>query len=283
MRKVRWVVMVLIFVGLVVIGYGKHGLKADEVSVTPKAGEVKINPKDGAEMVWVPAGEFLMGSTDAEIAQVVKENPGLKAEWFDDEKPQRKVYLDGYWIYKYEVTVAQYRKFCEETGRKMPKAPSWGWEDKHPIVNVDWEDVVAYAKWAGCRLPTEAEWEKAARGTDGRRYPWGDKWDKEKCNSWELGKRRTMPVGSFSGGIGPYGCHDMAGNVWEWCADWYGEDYYAHAPSRNPRDPEKGEYRVLRGGGWDGHAINCRCADRIYNNPVVFWSGFGFRPARQSL
>jgi len=142
----------------------------------PQAGDVWISPKDEAEMVYVPAGEFIMGSTDADIAALLKADPSLEAELFADEQPQFRAHLPGYWIDKCEVTVAQYRRFCEETGREMPPAPPWGWQDDHPIVLVTWDDAAAYAKWAGKRLPTEPEWEKAARGTDGRKYPWGSQW-----------------------------------------------------------------------------------------------------------
>ena len=202
-----------------------------------KTGDVYVNPKDGAEMVWVQTGEFLMGSNDGP----------------DNSRPQRKVYLDGYWIYRHEVTVAQYRKFCEQTGRNMPNAPSWGWEDKHPMVHVTWEDAADYAKWAGVSLPTEAQWEKAARGTDARRYPWGNKWDPSKCNlnsEWEESPKRTQPVGSYPTGASPYGCMDMAGNVWEWCADFYKADYYNESPSRNPAGPASGSAHAMRGGSW---------------------------------
>jgi len=137
------------------------------------------------------------------------------------------VNLDGYWIYKYEVTVAQYRKFCNETGSNMPEAPSWGWQDDHPIVHVSWDNATAYTQWAGVRLPTEAQWEKAARGTDGRAYPWGNEWDATKCAN-SVGQRlsSTKPIGSYPSDTSPYGALDMAGNVWEWCADWYDGNYY---------------------------------------------------------
>jgi formylglycine-generating enzyme required for sulfatase activity len=272
-----------------------------------KIGDVRINSKDGAEMVWVPAGEFLMGSTDEEIAQLLKENPGWKADWFAREKPQRKVNLDGYWIYKNPVTVAQYRKFCEATGRKMRDAPTWGWKDDHPIVNVTWHDATAYAKWAGGRLPTEAQWEKAARGTDGRRYPWGNDWPPPKgagnfadkaltreapelakalseagfppLSDYDDGYAYTSPVGSFPAGASPYGALDMAGNVWEWCEDWYGKDYYKSAPLTNPQGPGSGSYRVVRGGGWDSGGY-CRSAARDGLDPDGWDSGGGFRLVR---
>jgi serine/threonine-protein kinase len=238
-------------------------------SPSPCAGEERINPKDGAVMIYIPAGEFLMGSNNG----------------YDDEKPQRRVYLDGYWIYKYPVTVAQYRKFCRVTGRQEPPPPYWGWEDDHPIVNVSWHDAVAYCEWAGVRLPTEAEWEKAARGTDGRKYPWGNEWDGSKCAN-SVGSnnlRSTAPVGSYPQGVSPYGVHDMAGNVWEWCADWYDGNYYRSAPSKNPQGPSSGERRVLRGGSWNRVGENnFRAADRNRYNPDYRWYNNGFRCAARS-
>ena len=241
----------------------------DDTAPAPKRVEAGINPKDGAEMVWVPAGEFLMGSTDDE---------GVR-----DERPQRKVYLDGYWMYKTEVTVAQYRKFCEATNREMPEAPEWGWKEDHPVVNVSWHDAVDYAKWAGASLPTEAQWEKAARGTDGRVFPWGNEWDAGACAnsvSWSL--KGTKPVGSCPAGASPYGCVDMAGNAWEWCADWYDEAYYGNeAPSRNPPGPASGGYRVLRGGSWNcGDRGPFRCANRLLYRPCRRDDFGGFRCSR---
>lgn len=199
-----------------------------------KIGDTCMNPKDGAVMVWVPAGEFLTGSDCGYL----------------DEKPSHKVYLDGYWIYKYEVTVGQYRKFCQETGRSMPITPFFGWKDRYPIVNVYWREATDYAKWAGMRLPTEAEWEKAARGPDGRTYPWGSRWDPSSCNNCLSGQMHPQPVGSYPKGASPYGCLDMAGNVWEWCDDWFSKDYYKTSPYKNPKGSVSGTYHVLKGGGW---------------------------------
>ncbi len=230
----------------------------------------KINPIDGAEMVLVPAGEFLMGSRDDD-------------KWAECvEKPQHKVYLDSYYIYKTEVTVAQYRKFCHATGRKnMPPKPKWGWIDNHPIVNVSWDDAKAYADWAGVKLPTEAQWEKAARGTDDRIYPWGNKWDAKKCVNYTNSNGITKPVGSISAGASPYGCLDMAGNVWEWCWDWYADDYYKNTPIKNPMGPGIGELRVLRGGSWYGnyYISYSRCTFRYNCNPGNYDDDGGFRCA----
>lgn len=239
------------------------------------------------DMVWIPAGAFLRGSPE-------DVGPG-------NEHPQRSLMLDGYWIDRYPVTVAQYRAFCAATRRALPRFPSgysWaeksGWDDlalqRHPMVRVSWHDAKAYADWAGLRLPTEAQWEKAARGTDGRNFPWGgmatpkdlqDGWDGSRCVH-SPGPGSTQPVGSFPTGASPYGVQDMAGNVFEWCADWYDGAYYRNAPAANPPGPASGRYRVMRGGAWPylggSHcAFLFRCANRVYSNPSEAWDDYGFR------
>ncbi|MHB9134062.1 MAG: formylglycine-generating enzyme family protein [Armatimonadota bacterium] len=247
----------------------------------------RTNPKDGATMVWVPAGAFLMGTTNADITDMQKRRPSWKTAWFDDEKPQHTVVLDGYWIYKYEVTVGQYRKYCKATGEKMPELSAWS-KDDHPMVNVTWDDAVAYVEWAGARLPTEAEWEKAARGKDGRRYTWGSTWDEEKCNNYSdhnpagngYQANRTAPVGSYPGSTSSYGVEDLLGNAWEWCQDWYAPDYYGKSPIKNPTGPEDGEFRVLRGGSWGSSSVSLRCAGRHKDSPdVTYHDDGGFRGA----
>ena len=262
-------------------------------------GSMTINPKDGAVMVWVPAGWFIMGSTDTQITSALNDiSKNMRygeEDYFNAEKPQKKAYLDGYWMYKYEVTVAQYRKFCDATKRTMPEAPSWGWINDHPITNMTWQDATDYANWADVSLPTEAQWEKASRGTDGRLYPWGYKWDASKCaNSVENPSKSTMPVGSYPAGASPYGCMDMSGNVWEWCADWYDEKYYKNAPVRNPTGPSKpvelkawgvsvSGSRVLRGCSWTSSIYyNFRCASRNCNYLTVlpYKNDYGFRCAK---
>jgi sulfatase modifying factor 1 len=258
-----------------------------------------LNEKDGAEMVWVPEGEFIMGSTDEQIAAALKECSTMVQLFFkivfDAEKPQHTVSLDGYWMYKYEVTVAQYRKFCAATKKEMPQAPSWGWKDNHPMVKVNWQDAADYAKWAGVVLPTEAQWEKAARGTDGRIYPWGNDWDASKCvNSVGTSLRSTQPVRTHPLGVSPYGCMDMAGNVLEWCSDWYDPNYYMKEPTKNPIGPSgavkfgfvdmtfEAGARVLRGGSWLNDSSGpFRCAYRLDYGPTHrYYPLIGFRCAR---
>lgn len=250
-----------------------------------KAGDTKVNPTDGAVMVWVPAGDFQMGSSAEDIAALCKRRDNEKPEWFTDEKPKHKVWLDGYWVYKYEVTVAQYRAFCTKTERKMPEQPKWS-KDNIPVVNVSWDDATAYTEWAGARLPTEAEWEKAARGPDGRIFPWGNTWDQAKCNNSGIKNTtgdstqiyRATAGGSYPGSVSPYGVQDMAGNVWEWCADHYAADYYAQSPEKNPTGPEIGEFRVLRGGSWGSSSVSIRCAGRNADSPdATYHDDGGFR------
>ena len=229
-------------------------------------GDTIINPTDGASLLWVPAGEFLMGSNDG----------------YPDEAPQRSVTLDGYWSYTTPVTAAQYHRFCKAAVRQMPEPSSWGWEDDHPVVSVSWNDARAYCEWAGVALPTEAQWEKAARGTDGRAYPWGNEWDPAMCaNAVGRTMGGTTPVGRYPDGASPYGCLDVAGNVWEWCADWFAKAHYPQSPERNPTGPSSGVSRVLRGGSWSfDNSHYFRCAYRNHYDPDNRYSDFGFRAAR---
>lgn len=303
------ILTILFLLGAVFGALLLHPALAEDAAVQPEpvpaAAELpktKINQNDGAEMVLIPAGEFLMGSSEAEITAWLKAHSDAKRESFANELPQHKVYLDAYYMYKTEVTVAQYRKFCAATKREMPLEPFWKWQETHPIVNVTLDDASAYAVWAGASLPTEAQWEKAARGTDERLYPWGNTWDagKAQCSKVEFGDAKgPAPVGSFPAGVSPYGCLDMAGNVWEWCADWYAKDYYKDAPARNPTGPtvaqaslvalilidedgyyviEKGKARVLRGGCWCYYyPRNFRTAYRSNGSPTYRSDDYGFR------
>ena len=268
----------------------------------------RINPIDGAEMVFIPFGEFLMGSDAKEIDAIWD-----KFGWNDEEKkftgseqPSHRVRLDGFWIYRNLVTVGQYRNFCAATKRKMPSEPTYGWTNLNPMVNVTWEDAVEYCKWAGGRLPSEAEWEYAARGGNsgvaGRSrtiFVWGDTLPfKPVANLADETFKKTgysnhpnfhifsgyaddfpsaSPVASFmSNGFGLY---DMAGNVLEWCADWFAEDYYRNSPSDNPNGPAIGERRVLRGGAFDTTPTITRIARRLSSHPSVRHDEKGFRCA----
>lgn len=234
-----------------------------------------VNERDGAELVWIPAGEFLRGS---------EAGVGGADEW-----PRRSIHLDGYWIAKYPVTLGQFKTYIEATGQEMPDMP-WGQgqmldpeasEDAYPAL-MSWYEAEEYTKWAGARLPTEAQWEKAARGTDGRAYPWGDVWNPEHA----VGLERTQyefkpgmyPVGSSPKGVSPYGVEDMAGNVWEWVADWYGHGYYETSPDANPTGADSGRMKVLRGGGSNWDERYHRSAKRFINPPQVRdWVKTGFR------
>lgn len=268
------------------------------------------------DMVFIPAGSFLMG------------NNGSEPYSFSNEWPQHSVYLSGYWIGKYEVTRGDYRAFMNAGGYSNSaywSSAGWSWRvsngrtepyywaaaqdwydscghcsyvfaqtDAHPVVGVSYYEAEAFCKWAGGRLPTEAEWEKAARWTGSypNWYPWGNPWDAEKCNNWYdhnvagggYQRYQTAPVGSYPEGVSPYGCHDMAGNVWEWCRDWYLPDYYSLTPPGgwgDPQGPSSGHDRVTRSGSWDmGEWFALRCAVRSYMSPSDYWLSVGFRLAR---
>ncbi len=226
-----------------------------------------LAPNVTLDLVRVPAGEFLMGSTDADTYA------------YPEEKPQHKVTLDEYLIGKYEVTNAQYAAYTKAKGLNwsMPQG-----EENHPVVYVSWDDAVAFCAWATqvtgrtVKLPTEAQWEKAARGTDGRIYPWGN----EAPSSTLANFSQTMAVvGTYPSGISPYGALDMAGNVWEWTADWYSKTYYASSPSSNPQGPTTGQERVVRSGGGMGIATGVRAAIRNGNGPGAHYYLNGFRVA----
>jgi serine/threonine-protein kinase len=224
------------------------------------------SPIDSMEMVYVPEGKFLMGSPDGEGA--------------DDEHPQHTVYLDAFWIDRTEVTDAMYEK-CVDDDACQP-AKDYGSDftgSNQPVVGVSWNDANAYCQWAGCRLPSEAEWEKAARGTDGRTYPWGN--DVPDCDRAQFSgcAGGSITVGSKPTGVSPYGTLDMAGNVWEWVGDWYNSDYYSQSPSRNPTGPKTGDYRVLRGGSWSRSQFYVRSARRYGNFPGTRDDFIGFRCA----
>ena len=226
------------------------------------------NEKAGIDLVEIRAGWFNMGSP--------------KGIGDADEYPRHKVYLDTYRIAKTEVTVSQFRKYCEASGYSYDwngQKPSWGYVDDYPMVNVDWDEAKAYCAWAGGDLPTEAEWEKAAKGTDGRGYPWTGGWDAAKCVNGSNSGGHPASVGSKSGDRSPYGVEDMGGNVWEWCKDRYDSAYYSRSPKRNPQGNNNGTDRVLRGGSWlNVNPDDFRCALRYWYFPTSWYSNNGFRP-----
>ncbi|MEQ8192289.1 MAG: SUMF1/EgtB/PvdO family nonheme iron enzyme [Candidatus Eremiobacterota bacterium] len=251
----------------------KKQIKADEIVRKPKEQIVKplksfnsllkpfganmpasiVHPKDEVEMIYIPSGLFVMGSDDPE-----------------DDNPKTHVYLYAYYIDKYPVTNFRYNIFLQETNYTEPE--SWNYSLQtadHPIIGIDWEDAKAYADWCGKRLPTEAEWEKAGRGTDERIYPWGQEWDKYKCNNWNMddpdivekmldleNDRGTTPIGSFTGGASPYGVMDMSGNIAEWCSDVYKSPLVSGKLKKGEKEKEK-DLRVCKGGSWRDVLLEC--------------------------
>jgi len=216
-------------------------------------------------MILVTGGTFPMGAVVAA-----------------DEQPVHAVTVSSFYLDAKEVTVAQYRVFCTAPGstHSMPAAPSWGWSDSNPVVNVSWNDATAYATWAGKRLPTEAEWEYAARGgtlTHGYTYSGsntiGDM-------AWYGTNSGTRTQGGGTKTPNELGLYDMSGNVSEWCSDWYGSAYYSVSPPTDPKGPSSGTNRVLRGGSWNNLENNCRVADRDFYTPTLIFVSFGFRCAK---
>ena len=228
--------------------------------------------EDGREMVQIPEGPFRMGGTEGD----------------PDEAPEHQVYLSSFYIDKKEITQAEYEQFFKMTKRGKPFIPVF--EDDIakitnrdlPAIGMSWPDAVAYCKWAGKRLPTEAEWEKAARGEGRRRYPWGEDLGTNRANldGVEDGFKYLAPPGSFEAGRSPYGIYDMTGNVAEWVADTYDEHYYAKSPFRDPQGPSEGEHKVIRGGSWRETPHGARIAKRFQAKMWRTDSSIGFRCAR---
>lgn len=242
-------------------------LPVDKRSALRSSPEKMIAPPEG--MALIPAGWFLMGGDKEER-----------------EKPIHKVYVDAFFMDKYQVTVAQYQRFLKATQANNP--PERKEQIKFPkrsVVNVSWNDAQAYAQWAGKRLHTEAEWEYAGRGgytglpgEPRYEYPWGDEIDASKANYDSNGLK---DVGSYP--ANGFDLFDMAGNVWDWCADWFDENYYKNSPERNPCGPAQAEYCVLRGGSWNSSPQDLRCAYRLYLDPTVQDGVAGFRCAQDAL
>jgi formylglycine-generating enzyme required for sulfatase activity len=233
--------------------------------------EGEIIGRDGAPAVLIPGGKFIMGD--------------------DEDSPRREIFLDAFYMDKYEVTVARYASFFQATGNL--RAPDeWETVDlqnggEFPVVGIHWRDASSYCQWAGKRLPTEAEWEMAARGADERKYPWGN--DAPTAEHARFGKPYENPVykdgvaqvGKFSKGASPFGIYDLSGNVWEWVADWYAEGF-PRAEVRNPKGPSAGAGKVMRGGGWYDPRERLTTAKRMFARPDHRADDVGFRCARDA-
>jgi formylglycine-generating enzyme required for sulfatase activity len=222
-----------------------------------------VNPIDDAEYVLVPEGEFTMGTEDGD----------------PDTQPAHTVYLAEFSIMRTEVTNAQYKP-CVDAGVCTPPQNE-RWNDSafadHPVTDVSWQQADEFARWAGRHLPTEAQWEKAARGTDARLYPWGNEISDDTQLNYNHPTGDTLPVGSYPDGASFYGVLDMAGNVEEWVADWYAADYYANAPAQDPAGPDEGVTRVLRGGSYFSNRQGVRVTSRAKALPDAHFASVGFR------
>lgn len=261
----------------------EHNIPARKAVPTPTKPQVSqgadplvltLAPGITLALVRIPAGEFGMGSSDK----------GSNAQ--RNEKPQHKVYLDEYLMGMHEVTMSQFRAFIQATGFRTDSKSFPMGKDDHPVTMVSWDDAIAFCRWASqvtgrdVHLPTEAQWEKAARGTEERIYPWGNIVDRvNRCNC-DNNVGDTTPVSELSpSGDSPYGCMDMSGNVWEWVNDWYQCDYYSVSSGSNPPGPATGKYRVLHGGGWGSNWGYVRASNRYHYTPDVRKNDVGFRCA----
>ena len=237
----------------------------------PDTGSSMVSPTDGVTLVYVTAGEFLMGSNYSN----------------QDEAPSHTIYLDAFWIDETEVTVEMYMKCTQAGDCKSPDKFNSYYRSNYfgnaayygyPVMYIDWHQAKDYCEWAGRRLATEAEWEKAARGSDGRSYPWGEGIECTHTR-YKPCEQDTAPVGNFPAGISPYGAFDMAGNVWEWVSDWYSKSYYSSSSSNNPEGPGGGDYKVMRGGSWFSDEVYTRTTARRWEPPGSSFSSVGIRCA----
>ena len=256
---------------------GADSIPAPTASPSLDAGAAQVAAIDGMVLVYIPMGEFLMGSTDSD------------SNAYAGESPQQRIYLDAFWIDQTEVTNTMYAR-CVQAGACQPSAQTKSYTREayygtpqyanYPAIFVTWFDAQAYCQWAGGQLPTEAQWEKAARGTDGWVYPWGMAEPDRNLLNFNLQVGDTTEVGRYPGGASPYGVLDMAGNAWEWVADWYDPNYYVRSPQRNPTGPDHGLGRVMKGGSWNVAGRNVRAAVRGRRTPDYRYDNVGFRCAR---
>ena len=230
-------------------------------------GSTMISDKDGMTLLYVPAGEFTMGSENGR----------------SDEKPVRKVTIDAFWIDQTEVTNAMYAKCVsagsckEQTNKSSSTHVSYYGNvefDNYPVIYMDWYRAKTYCDWADRRLPTEAEWEKAARGENAFTYPWGNDVPNGNLLNYNSNTGDTTEVGKYPNGASPYGALDMAGNVWEWVNDWYDSAYYASSPTSDPLGPYSGDYLVYRGGSWSSYDMLVRSSNRGWSTGNLVSSGF---------
>jgi len=266
---------------------------ASPLPACTQTGQRWFSPMDGMPVMCVPAGKFLMGASDADIQKILALCVECKSDWFADAQPQNEIILDAFWIDQTEVTNGMYAR-CVNAGACQPPTSFFSGEVAHyyddaqyndyPVLWAGWTQANAYCTWTGRRLPSETEWEKAARGPDGRFYPWGEEIDCQKASySKVMGGcvSNITRAGSYPDGASPYGALDMAGNAREWVADWYDEGYYAVSPLNNPPGPADGYNRVVRGGDWIGHAWEQAVMIRMDNYPEMA-TEYGFRCAISS-
>lgn len=299
---------ILIVCGILVLLTAGRGAFTLAESETPPSREERVHgpQRPFSNMVQIPAGRFRMGLTFDEINLLMKwcerVDKNCHRWWYKDAFPAHYVTLDAYWLDKYEVTNQDYLEFVLATGHRPALDDSCEtdacrsgnlWQGRsfpeeiarQPVTQVSWHDAEAYCRWAGKRLPTEAEWEKAARGPVGNLFPWGNDLPPGRAayrRKWR-GIFTMEAVGSFPTGISVYGIHDMAGNVWEWTNDWYDKDYYKHQPRKNPKGPATGRFKVLRGGSWANFEDSLVSAFRRWSRPEVRFNDTGFRCARDPI
>jgi len=233
-------------------------------------------------MVLIQKGSFQMGSKKSMLELKPHDLFNSDRHTLGPENPAHEVYLDSFFIDKHEVSNAAYTKFIKETGVKKPK----GWNNpnfnnpQQPVVGINWKEAVKFCNWQGKRLPTEAEWEKAARGKRPVKYPWGNKTPNSSNLNYNEEIKKTSPVGSFEKGKSDYGVYDLSGNVSEWVNDWHFPEYYLFSPKNNPKGPEKGQYKVIRGGSWRNNAEDVSLVYRNATTPRNRSLAIGFRCAK---
>lgn len=267
-----WIIFVSFLCLIAIVAIRVTNPKDPEEGVVAQKVKVSGDPKENP-MILIPAGEFVMGSEEGGF----------------DEKPARRVYVDAFEVNQYEITQFAYAEFVRATGHRSPLSrylkniESFN-DQNQPVVYVTWEDAGAFCRWRGGRLPTEAEWEKAAKGADASAWPWGSEPKPTFANFLGADDQShyTSVVGSFEQDKSPYKVYDMAGNVREWVQDWYDEHYYRHAPNRNPNGPDQGDMKALRGGSWNDSAVSGRTSSRMKMFPDYRDTTVGFRCARSA-